>query len=300
MSSMEKKASTSSIWSTTGRLLSVFPAIFMPFAVIFGLELAAILLLHLAPRPPISAVLGPPVRAFFGEPYLHYPMDLVLLPQLVEYCEIPLDLLVGCLMAGAVSWLTGQALMKGTPGLRWTSGVRKAFPRYFGLFFVTFASYMLVKGGYTVGRDGLALFLNLFPKLEAGIPPRFGNLVLLAVSFVVGSVIEMLFTYAVPAMAVENLSLFKAVRASLQLMKTNLGATFLLVVAPALVYFGAVFVRVYLPAVMNRTTPDIAVWVLILNALISGLVNTFIVASTTALFIDRRLRPQAAPARASA
>ena len=62
-----------------------YPRTALPLLIMGILDFVALYLLYLAPQRPVSVLLAPPVRAFWGEQFLHYPMNLFLLPKLYHW-----------------------------------------------------------------------------------------------------------------------------------------------------------------------------------------------------------------------
>jgi hypothetical protein len=70
------------VYSSTTEFLKNHPILFLPFIIFAVFETIVFILLYSAPRFPISKILGPPIRAFWGERFLHYPANFLLLPIL--------------------------------------------------------------------------------------------------------------------------------------------------------------------------------------------------------------------------
>ena len=58
-------------WQDTFVLLNKYRSIFVPFFITVVLEGIVLYILYLAPQKPVSTVFAPPIRAFFGERFLH-------------------------------------------------------------------------------------------------------------------------------------------------------------------------------------------------------------------------------------
>ena len=67
------------------QLVRRYPIIVAPFIGVAMFEGFVLAVLFLAPRPPLSMALAPIIRAFWGEQFLHYPTNFLLLPKIFEY-----------------------------------------------------------------------------------------------------------------------------------------------------------------------------------------------------------------------
>src|SRR5688572_26847591 len=133
------------VWKSAWNMIIHRPVVLVPFAVVSVVEGLALTVLHLAPRPPVSAVLAPPIRAFFGEVYLHYPMDLALLPRLFGPTQAAITLLLGSFCAGVLAMLVQRAA-KGEEGRPdWAQIFRSLLP--YAVFFILIngAAYFSIK-----------------------------------------------------------------------------------------------------------------------------------------------------------
>ena len=62
--------------------------IFYPFIIIIFINSLVLEILYFLPRYPLSVFFAPIIRNLWGEEYLHFPMDLVLLPKLFFYAQM--------------------------------------------------------------------------------------------------------------------------------------------------------------------------------------------------------------------
>src|SRR5512137_299041 len=74
--------------------------LWVPFIIFVFTELVLLMLLYVAPRQPFNAVLAPPIRAFWGERFLHYPANFLLLPKLESLLRNYLTVFLGSFLTG--------------------------------------------------------------------------------------------------------------------------------------------------------------------------------------------------------
>ena len=91
------------------RLIKKYPNVIIPFAVMGVLDFITLYILYLAPQRPVSIALAPPIRAFWGEQFLHYPMNILLLPKLYNYAHMVLLATVGIVTTGAAIGMIHEA-----------------------------------------------------------------------------------------------------------------------------------------------------------------------------------------------
>src|SRR5262245_25858967 len=75
--------------------LMVNPVIFYPYLILGFIQLLALEILYFAPQSSLSVFFGPIIRRLWSESFLHYPLDLVLLPKLYYYAQIFIYIFIG-------------------------------------------------------------------------------------------------------------------------------------------------------------------------------------------------------------
>lgn len=247
------------------------PIIMLPF-VIAGLSDALLLIfVYLAPRPPLSALLAPPIKAFWGERFLHYPLNLLLIPRLFEYGRVITTALTGVLMTGTAIGMLKEA----TQGLR---------PKIL---------YHLIKSLKIYPRL-LAIWLIMFGLISTafrGLPALFhfkqGAMAMLA-AFLINITLEAIFIYALPAAITEDKKVWPAIKRSVSFCKSAFLPTIILVALPTLIYIPMIMLRGRLPALMSKVFPETVLIFLCIGIVISVIIDFVITGSAAVLFLNKR------------
>lgn len=98
----------------TARLVTSDRKLWLPFMIAAFVEVLFIALLWLAPHPPFSKVLAPPIRFFFSDRVLHYPWHLWFLYHSMKHTHLVASLLIGAFMSGIACAMVRQ-LHEGKP-----------------------------------------------------------------------------------------------------------------------------------------------------------------------------------------
>lgn len=135
------KLSIFKIYQVTFQLLRKHPAFFIPFIIFALFDALALIILFLAPRMPLILVLGPFIRTFWGEGFLHYPTNFLLLPKLFFLNRMVLSVIAGSLLSGiAVDIILGIYNEK---PVRLRESFKTALRKYISLFTVVFLISLL-------------------------------------------------------------------------------------------------------------------------------------------------------------
>lgn len=110
----------------------IHPVIFLPYLIIAFIQLLILEILYFAPRFPLSGFFNPIVRTIWGEEFIHYPNNFVILPKLFQYAQVPLYIFVSSFLI-AVS-IASIALINDGEHVKFSLSCRKVLPQYVHIF----------------------------------------------------------------------------------------------------------------------------------------------------------------------
>ncbi|MBU3933224.1 MAG: hypothetical protein KKH11_00960 [Candidatus Omnitrophica bacterium] len=262
------------IWKETFETLLKNPIILLPFLIVGLFDIVLLILIYLAPQPPFSALLAPPIRAFWGEQFLHYPVNLFLIPRLFNYGHIISTAVIGVLMTGLAIGMLKDAREGVRPGILFN--LIKSIKAYLSLVVIWAVLFGLV----TLIFKGLPFALQL--------KQRTALQVALYASFLISIFIEVIFIYAMPAVMIEKKRAWAAIKRSITFAKGIFLPTLFLVAIPMLIYIPMIALRGKLPVLMNKLFPEVVLISLGLGIIVSVITDCLITCSTAILFLNRR------------
>ena len=126
------------IYAATYKFFKDHPGLFLPFLLLFLVQIFALIVLYFAPRLPLRTVFEPIIRTFWGlrfrNIFLHYPSSFILLPKLFQISSLALSVFVGALTSGiAIAIISGIYNKKKADFL---SATRLAISKYMYLFII--------------------------------------------------------------------------------------------------------------------------------------------------------------------
>ena len=264
-------------WKETFKILTANPAIFLPFFIVGLVDAGLLTLIFLAPQFPFSLLLAPPIRAFWGEAFLHYPQNFLLIPRLFSLAHIASGAIIGLLMTGLAIGMLNEAKQGKKPQI--LLNLVSSLKRYFILFGIWLILFILSGLVYRIPN----LFLSPTNRIA------FQAAIYLSFLFVI--LIEVFFIYAFPAAIVEKKGLIKALKSGFILSRSNFLATLILLLIPSLLYFPIMALKGNQSALMNRFFPEIVLIVLGLGIVVTVLVDYLVTSSITILFLNKRQAP---------
>jgi len=257
------------IWGKTLGIFKKYPKLFLPFLFVALVDGFFLYLLYLAPQRPVSFVLAPWIRRFFGEKFLHYPYNLYLLPQLYRYSHIFVGATLGILMSAVASFMIKEILENKRPNM--LIGSLLSLRRYFSLF------------GVWVITFSLSFFLlRMVRKIITN-----HHLLFFLFSLFVVAVVASFFIYAIPAIIIERRGFFSSIGRSISFFKRFILVTLILNLVPSLLYFPVTALKSKVSFLLHFSPPEIIIGVLSLGVVISLIIDIFTTASPVILFLEK-------------
>jgi hypothetical protein len=232
----------------------------------------ALMLLYLAPRPPLRALLGPPISAIWGEKFLHYPANFLLLSKLAYLSRL-------CLSVIFSSLLTGIAV-----AMVYKKPLKSAYKKYISLFLIVFIETTIFYFGI---KAITVLLLKYFyagnSKLLFLGPDMWFGPILTVLNFVVVIFVQALFTYSIPILIADDQKFLKAIFKSFLVFKRYFLVSLFLVGLPMLFYIPVVVLYSNIAFLIDKFFPEVILLVAILSVIINSLVIDPLMTISTAL-----------------
>lgn len=260
------------IWKRTFIVLGKNSKLFTPFIVSAAFSAAALYILYLAPSWPVSRVLAPPIRAFFGEKFLHYPYSIYLLPKLFYYAQIVLNASIGLIMTGLAIGMVRDTYSQETT--RASSNLAVSFKKYFVLLGIWVIMF---------------LFLFLSGKLIKNIFSYESNQLLVdSLVYIAGILGQVIFIYAMPIAILEKKGLIGSLKQGLLFFKKFFFTTVVLTIVPASVYLPLIVLNQHVPKLIEKFCPEVVIVALGLGILLTFVIDVFFTCAPTLLLLKEQ------------
>ena len=276
---------------TTFQSLKNNPALFVPFLIFAIFEFITLIIIYLAPRMPLRIIFGPAIRTFWGEQFLHYPLNFLLLPKLASLSRMFLSVFFSSLLTGMAVSIVFDLYNKKQVKLK--ASFKVALKKYISLFIVvlilTATFYFTVKiitiglTRYFIAGHSRLLFLG---------PGIWIGPILLCLNFILAVLIQSAFIYAIPVLIIDNEKLIKSIIKSLALFKSLFIPTIILVGLPVLVYIPIIVLKYNTTFLINRIFPEFILWVAILGIIVNALIDLIITTSCTVVYLINKDKGQ--------
>jgi hypothetical protein len=271
-------------WQESFSLMRRYPKIFLPYTILILLEIHLLIFLFLAYLPIFSPILAPPIRVFFGEIYLHYPYNFILLPTIFDYCDIVLVLIFAPLVSGMTVNMVYQAEEGNKPKLG--SNLLLGIKKYLVLFGLWIIVTILVFSIFHLGRFLVLKFYTHNIADTIHIPTWRMFRLMQYFCFFLTLLVETLFAFCIPAVMIEGKKIFGSIKRSFKISSSLLIVTFILICVPTI--FNSLIVLIkqkFLTQLMDKFFPEIVFVIMGIGFVVYLLTQLLRISSLTLLFL---------------
>lgn len=249
------------------------PLIFLPFLIYAFLELIGLLMIYSIPRYPLIVIFGPLIRTLWGEAFLHYPSNFLLLPKLASLSRMLISVVFGSLLtAVAISML-----YKKSP--------KDAVKKYVSLFLITFIMTALFYAAVKIITIALIKYFMaghssmLFIKANMWLGPF-----LVVINMLMALFIQSAFIYTIPTLMLKESKFTSAIFESFTFFKKHFVLTIILVGLPMLIYLPITILNHNTGFLIRKLFPEFILWTAFLNLILNSLIIDPLITISTALF----------------
>ncbi|MFH1283899.1 MAG: hypothetical protein ABII27_09595 [bacterium] len=254
----------------------------IPFGVIALLELVGIAALFIAIQPPAVKYITPIVLRFWGEQFLHYPYNLLLLSGLFSHLQVVLAVVLGTLCSGLT--ISNVFQYTQTEQFSYKTSFKKVLIKYVSLIIITILVLFLIKFSYSMEKRVL---IKIMMKGQSFLKLRSEDWSMLFIVFgvITAGFVQSVFAFAHTAIIIDNKNFITAIFRNIAFVFKNLSAVCVLVIVPLVVFIPVTLLKGNLFELMKRTAPEIVFAVLGLGVVISFFINMIVTISTTNAYI---------------
>lgn len=259
-----------SLFRETTATIARNPLVIFLFIFLALIQASALTVVFLSHSEPFSSLLGPIIRRFWGDRFLHYPDNFLLLPKLFSYAEMAVITVVGLIVTGITIQLVASARDRAH-----SSTIVTAFwgtlKRYFGMLFVWLCIFFALRYGARAALDHLP---NSLPVHFAGLLGVF-------------LLTQMLTAFLFPAILLSGKKYWKSIVEGLMLALKNIPGLFLLLLLPVGLSVALSYLKTMSP-LLSQNNPDMVLVILYCSIVVATVVDLFITSATAILYLKVR------------
>lgn len=272
-------------WIDAFGLMVKNPVVLLPFAIVAFLEGLALELIYFSPRKPLAYVVNPLVKKYFGGPFVHYPANMIILPKLFYYAQVLIYVLVGVLLT-AICVNMVRNIKAGLP-LKMQALVRNNLKRYLSFFAF---GLMMVSSMFLVKKIDGIIFAKVINALSARLPQtllKLSPFILNLALFFSNVILQTFLVLIIPIIVIKKKMFLKALGEGIVLSLRNFLTVFTLIFLPLLVYLPIVFLKIGAPVLMEKTFPEVNLYITIAGMILTIFAECFIIVCATQFVLDK-------------
>lgn len=263
------------------------PILLFPSSILVFIQLFIIEILYFAPQYPLSHFFAPLIRQIWSEEYLHYPLNLVLLPKMFYYAQVFIYLFLGSFLLAITTRII--SILNDHPRVNLRDVIKGDWGKYVHILAASLISFVL----FHFFAKGYVFLLDAFIKQNPmGQSAFFWNRMLLWTipygQFLVGILSTVITVYLIPIIIIDKTTFYKALLRNFKVLMRAFPLTFLFVATPTMLYLPLLTVRNNISMLMNAVGPEIQIAVIVVSLLISMAIDLLIVTSSTVFYLYLR------------
>jgi hypothetical protein len=261
-----------------GQALSTFlsqPAILLSYATIAFIQLLVLEILCFSTRFPLSGFFNPVIRAIWGEPFVHYPNNFLILNKMFQFVQMPLYIFVSSFFIATAIGVV-QALNE-KDKVKFSSVLRQVFKRYVHIcvaaFIAIFVYYFLYKlyGPVLARAAKISSTKGIFYIIKVVVLESVPYINLL-----IGTFVTTVFAFVIPIIVIDKKGVLSALVNNFKELWGSFWFIFLFVLVPTLFYLPVILLRGNIATIAQASFPEIRAIILVVSIFVSILVDAVI------------------------
>ncbi len=275
------------ILRATANLLTSHKKILYPSLFLLFVNLLVLEFLYFIPHFPLKIFFGPLIEKIWGESYLYYPLDLVLLPKLFYYAQMVVYFAIGSFLLGVTVHMVNAA--NNEERLSFKNSVTKTLPVYLNIFLASVVSFIL----FQVVNFFLGLLVFRAGSITSVSPLAVGikKLIIVGapyVQFIFGLLVTIILAYLTPVIVLERKKIAQSIALNLKTLFSSFWLTVTIVVIPTIFYLPILLIRNNIGVLVYKTIPEVQIAVIALSVIATVIINMFIMTSTTLFYLYKK------------
>jgi len=273
-------------WLATYELITKSRYVLMPFIMIAFFEALALELIYFASRPPLIYAFGPIVRKFFGEPYLHYPGNLAILPKLFYGAQTIIYVFFGILLT-AIAVNIVKNVRAGLP-VKFKALINNGMRRYASFFSYALAVTLIMVLLGKLDHFVVTKVYRFMVKATPGFPPEILAIISILFRFMSNIILQAFIILAVPIMVIDNLSFVKSIGRSFVMALKNFFTILRIILLPFLLYLPVLFLKGFAAEIAVKTFPEAEAIITLAGIIAALFLDCFVMVSVTNFMLDKK------------
>ncbi len=258
--------------------------ILFPFSMIALIQIFVLEILYFLPRYPLSLFFSPIIRKLYGEAYLHYPFNFMIMPRIFQNLQIPLYIVVNSFFVGMAIAIIAR--INSDQKMDTKEVMKDTFRGYIHIICCAVIALVFVKG-----------FFLLFGKIYArasiigattGIKFLIKRVILIGAPYwnlLLSVVVSTLLAYVIPIIIIDRSKIVGALINNFKTLRGSFMFTFIIVLIPTLLYVPVLLLRKSLP---TNIIPELHAVIIVLSIVVMIIIDAISYTALTTYYLLKK------------
>lgn len=258
--------------------------ILFPFTMIALVQLLFLEIIYFLPRSPLTIFFGPIIRKLFGEAYLHYPFNFMIMPKIFQNLQIPLYIIVNSFFVGMAIAIIKTINNDEKIDMKKISTA--TIKGYVHIFCCSLIALGLVKGLFFL--FGKVYVRATMIGATTGIKVLIKNVILDGAPYwnlLISVVVSTLLAYVIPSIIIDKKKIFGALINNAKNLWGSFWYTFIIILIPTLLYIPVLLLRKSLP---TNTIPELHALIIIISIVVMIIIDAISYTAITTYYLLKK------------
>lgn len=260
--------------------------VLIPFVTIAFIQFLLLEILFFAPRFPLVSFFGPIIEKRWGQANLHYPFNLEILPEFLQFFQIPIYIFINSFLIGLA--IAGINAINNNQKVGIKTLLRQTLPSYIHIIVSSLISFGVFWGVFKVFKLVFARALQLNPN---GPYKMLRSVIVDGAPYFelfIGAFVTIFFVYVIPIIIIEKKKIFAAIALNFKTFFSSVLFTVGAVIIPTIFYLPMVLLRNEISEIAHNSFPEIRVVSLIVSIIIMVLIDAVIYTSVATFYLVKK------------
>ncbi len=271
-------------WLSTFEVMVKKPAVLMPFIVIAFIEGIGLEIIYFAARGPLALAFNPIIKKFFGEAFLHYPGNIIVMGKSFYNLQLAIYIVLGAALS-AVSVNIFRNIKEGLP-LKTNALIKNAMKNYVSYFIYGIVVIALIFIAKKVDGFIIRHLVSVISRIGFLAKPLVYFMLNIAILFFTNILLQILIVLTVPLIVLRKLNIFKALWTGMLTGILNLRTLFVLLMLPFMVYFPISTLKGFSGQLSDKFFPEVNVLITAVGIILTVFCDSFVILSASQFVLD--------------
>lgn len=263
------------------------PVILVPFVTLAFIQLLVLEILYFSPQYPLSVFFNPIVHTLWGEEYVHYPSNFLILPKLFQSVQVFIYVFVSSYLISIAIEIIAAVNKDGKCSFATAS--RDAVHRYIHVFVAALIAFCVFLGLFKFYNLFMAKVLNF--SAAGGVFFAAKTVILQGTPIailIIGAFTTALFAFVFPIIMIGKKGIITALIQNFRHLWGSFWHVFLIILVPTLFYLPVLILRHNIGGIANATFPEVRVVALVIGIIVTMFIDATIYTAITTFYLLRK------------